>query len=101
MKFILPFLLFTLVFFSCLDVERVDVSNIKDELALSKPMVISDGEILSVAHLIGDSLTKNISYDKDTSFSVGYNKIHIVSESNKILEDVQNKTIFAKIAIGV
>ena len=94
MKLILPSLFFTIIFYSCLNVERVDVSNIKDELALSKPMVISDGEILSVAHVIGDSLTKTLTILEDTSFTIGYNQIHVISESNQMLEDVDIKTFF-------
>lgn len=92
-RVIFGFFLITL-FYSCVGVERVDVSNIQDELALSKPLIISDGEILSVAQMIGDSLTQNISHAEDTSYVIGYNHLHIIGKSNEMLKDVHVKTLF-------
>jgi len=71
--------------FSCFDVERVDVSEIQNELLLTDPMKISDGEMMAMAQHIGDSLFLTVDVQNSTKYDLEKHTVVVASEKDDTL----------------
>lgn len=68
MKKIALLIILSVALFGCFKIEKADISNIKDELKMTKPMKITDGDLMAIAQQIGDSLVMGLESTADTSF---------------------------------
>lgn len=67
--------------FGCFKIEKADISNIKDELKMTKPMKITDGDLMAIAEQIGDSLVLGLSVKSDTNFAFGEHLVKVQSST--------------------
>jgi len=93
-NYFLPFLLPFFVL-SCTEMPKVELSEkIKEELSISKPMLITNAEITAVANEIGDSLISKLVLTADTSFSIGVHEVTVINRGSVLLKDTILKSKF-------